>query len=88
METCFEYLTNNDWGTFSTDEAKWVRRIKALQQDYPDQVEITAVNKDGSIVAHLPKSWFKVAPPRKRDMSEEQRTALAERMRSIRSNKT
>ena len=53
METCFEYLTNNDWGTFSTDEAKWVRRIKALQQDYPDQVEITAINKDGSIVARF-----------------------------------
>lgn len=88
METCFEYLTNNDWGTFFTDEPKWVRRIKVLQQDYPDQVEITAVNKDGSIVAHLPKSWFKVAPSHKRNMSEEQREALAERMRSIRSNKT
>lgn len=88
METCFEYLSENPWGTFSTDEAKWVRKIEGWQKEYPGEVVITARNKDGSIVAHLPKKWFKVAPPIKRTYTDEQRAEMAARLAKARTAKS
>ena len=75
METCFEYLTDDKYGTFCSDEKKWVRQIKELHAQYPDQVKIIS-DQNGSIMAHLPKSWFKVKPPVKRNLTEEQRKLL------------
>lgn len=83
METCFEYLTDDKYGTFCSDEKKWVRQIKELHAQYPDQVKIIS-DQNGSIMAHLPKSWFKVKPPVKRNLTEEQRKEASDRMRLLR----
>ena len=85
-ETSIEYLSCNDHATLYSSEAKWIRKIKQLQIDYPDSVQI--MNEDSeSIVVHIPKSWIKVTPPRKMTLTDEQREAAKERMLNARKNK-
>lgn len=85
-ETSIEYLTCNDHATLYSSEAKWMRKIKQLQTDYPDSVQIINETSE-SIVVHIPKSWFKVTPPRKMTLTDEQRAAAAERMTKARQKK-
>lgn len=49
-------------------------RVRKLAQTKPDKVQITDVNENGTIVAHIPTSWIKINPPR--EVSEEQREKL------------
>ncbi len=85
-ETSVEYIANESHATFYSSEAKWIRKIKSLQQDNPDTIQIINESED-SILAHIPKSWLKITPPRKMNLSEEQRAAAAERMSNARKNK-
>lgn len=85
-ETSIEYLSCNDHATLYSSEAKWIRKIKQLQIDYPN--DITIKNEDSeSIVVHIPKSWLKVTPPRKMTLTDEQRAAAATRMSEARKKK-
>lgn len=85
-ETSIEYLTCNDHATLYSSEAKWIRKIKQLKLEYPN--DITIKNEDSeSIVVHIPKSWLKVTPPRKMTLTDEQREAAKERMLTARKNK-
>lgn len=74
-ETAWNHLAGESTGTLFTQETKWANRILAWKDEYPDEVDIRCINPDGSIVAHLPISWFRVKPPRK--MSEEHKAKLA-----------
>ena len=85
-ETSIEYISCESHATFFSSEAKWIRKIKSLQKGHPSDIQI--INEsEGSIVAHIPKSWFKITPPRKMTLTEEQRAAAAERMSNARKNK-
>ena len=59
-------------------------RIKKLAEQYPEEVQILAVNDDGSVFAHIPVRFIKVGAPRKVDMSDERKAELAERFRLAR----
>ena len=83
-ELSINYLSEDNRATISTDERKWVNRIYKLAEEYPGEVEIKTVFKDGFVTAQFPKSWIKVKPPAKRNLTEEQREAYAERMRKAR----
>ena len=84
METVIEHLDGKKTWTISTDERTWKNRLCKLAEDHPDDVECVAVNRDGSMMFHVPKSWIKIRPPRKVNMSDERKAELAERMRNIR----
>ena len=71
--------------TGSFYQKRFVSKIRKLAQSHPDQVEITAQSTDGSICAHFPVSWVKISPPRQ--MSEERRAELSERLRAVRKRK-
>ena len=88
-ETNLEYLNVDNYATFSSSESKWINKIIKLQQSHPNEVQIQYMpeNNHGTILAHVPKSWFKISPPRKREMTDEQRAAAAERMANIRSKR-
>ena len=88
-ETCVEYIDADKHATFFSAERKWVNKILKLKEAYPDDVDICAYpeNNNGSIVAHVPKSWLKINPPRQVNYTEEQRAAAAERMANIRSKR-
>lgn len=88
-ETAMDYLSENSTATFSSSETKWINKIQKLANEYPDEVNIMQRPDDnqGYLVAHIPKSWFKVAPPRKCNYTEEQRAAMAERLAAARNKK-
>lgn len=83
-ETVFEHLDGNGTWTVSTDERTWKNRLVKLAEQHPDEVECVVVNRDGSVMFHIPASWVKVKPPRKVEMTEERRQELADRMRRMR----
>lgn len=85
-ETAFDYLSCDTNATFFTTEAKWIRKIKSLQTTYPNLI-ITINETPDSILVHLPKSWMKISPPRKMNLTEEQRQAARDRMLQARERK-
>lgn len=86
QETIYEHLQGNDTFTVTAAERSSVAMLRRLKASRPDEVEIVAENADGSIMARLPYSWMRIVPKRNVVMSEEQRAAAAERIRSIHKN--
>jgi hypothetical protein len=60
-----------------------------LVDTHPDEVRIVATNEDGTMVAHLPKKYVHInfGERAKREMTEDQKAAAAERMRTMRQKK-
>ena len=85
-ETAIGYLDVDPCATFSSSERKWINKILKYAESHPDSVRIKCRPEDnfGELVADIPKNWLKVSPPRKREMTEEQRAAIAERLHSAR----
>ena len=83
-ETSVEYIKGERYLTWYSDEPKWVNRIRQLAADNAD---VNIISDDGEgVLAHCPVSWFKPPkPPIKRNMTDEQRQAAAERMKNMRS---
>ena len=82
-ETSFDYLTCDNHAVFYSGETKWINKIRKYAEEYPDEVVITADN-DWGITAKIPRSWMKVAPPRKVNMTDEQKRQAAERLAATR----
>ena len=79
-ETVFEHLDGKDTWTVSTDERTWKNRLAKLAEQNPAEVECVAVNRDGSVMYHVPASWVRLRPPVKRNMTEEQKQAARDRL--------
>ena len=87
VETSIERVRGDDYCCVYTGERKFINQLNELAKSYPE-VDIRHINADGSIVAHVPYSWFRfVKPPAKRQYTEEQRKAMGERMEKARENK-
>ena len=83
-ETVFEHLDGNNTWTVSTDERVWKNRLSKLAEQHPDEVECVAVNRDGSVMCHVPASWLRLRPPVKRNMTEEEKQAARDRLNTYR----
>ena len=85
IETCFNYCSR-EAAYFSSNELKWINRIRKFANDYPDQVTILAQpeDNDGVIYARLPISFFRLQAPQKQNLTDEQKDALSERLRKWR----
>lgn len=85
METCFNYC-DKDHAFFSSDEQRWINKIKKLLEEHPDEMRLLASpeTNDGCIYVELPSSWLKIQPKRKSYMTEEQKDALRERLAQAR----
>lgn len=82
-ETSIERIVGDDYCCVYTAEQKFINKLYKLQQDHPE-VEIKAVNEDGSILAHVPFNWFRfVSPPKKMNFSEEHLEKLRERGKKL-----
>ena len=86
IETSIEYVTVDNHATFCSGERKWVTKINKLKEQYQDEVQIiqSPESNGGIILAHIPKSWLKVSPPKKVNMTEERRQQLAENLKKAR----
>ena len=87
METCFNY-TEKEHGYFSSDERKFINKVRKLKEQYPDQVRIIKEpeDNDGCIYCEMPTAWFTIRVPRKVELTDEQKQILSDRMKRIRVN--
>lgn len=86
-ENVIEWLTRQDVATITLSQQKYITKIERMAKSHPNDVEITARNKDGSIVAHVPLSFIKISPKKKVEMSDERKEQLAETLRKAREKK-
>lgn len=90
-ETTTNYIVGEKTFTFYSSETMWVNRIKKYAEQYPDDVKIIRLHCDDdgvrSVIAELPKKWFNVKPPIKRNLTNEQKEALAIRLQQAREKK-
>lgn len=89
MDTAIDYCSK-DKAFISSDEPKWIRKLTELEAKYNESVCVlrTPAINDGCIVATFPPSWIKIVPPRKtREMSDEEKAAIKERLANGRKNK-
>lgn len=83
LETCCEYIDKTMW--VSSDQQKIVNRVRKLAEQYPESVTIKRFpeQNDGCIYASMPADWLRLSPPRKVEMTEEQRKAASERGKTL-----
>ena len=88
METCLNYCDRNAV-FFSSDERTWILRIRKLKERHPEAITIIKEpeDNDGSIYCKIPINWFKIAPPRKVNMTEERRAELRAQIERVNASK-
>jgi len=84
MDTSCSYT--GDAMYVSTDERWLINRLMRFHDSRPGEVEIIrhAEENDGCLYCKVPAKWLKISPPVKRDLTEEQRAAMAERLKNCR----
>ena len=86
-EISVEFIKGEKYLTWYSDDFATIRHIKKLQNEHPDDVVVVAED-ESSIVVYVPVNWFREPKPKaKREMTEEQRLAAAERLAKVRSLK-
>lgn len=82
-ENVIEWLNGSDYIGVTLSQKKWINKVE-LFATQDENVRILARNADGSIFAHLPISYLKLSKKRRVQLSNEEREAMAERMRKMR----
>lgn len=84
-ENMVEFLDNDKEATVTLHDLRLKNRVLKLAEEYPAEVKVTVMPEQnhGFLVAHVPKKWVRVNPPIKREMTEEQKEALADRGRAV-----
>ncbi len=80
-ENVIEFVQNSNTATVTFTQGRYISRIRELAEKKPDKCQIMTVNKDGSIVAHIPTSWIKINPDR--ELTDEQRAIMSERAKNV-----
>ena len=89
-ETAYNQTNESKTAQVTTSEHPWVTRLLKLAEQRPSEVEIIKHPDDnyGYLLINIPKTWFKISPPKTRTMSEEQKAALVERLQKSRQKNT
>ena len=81
METAIERIQGEKTCTVYTTERKFSNELRKMRDEYPDLVTLTEYD-DGGILAHVPNEWFKFVKPKSlRNLSEEERKEIGERLK-------
>lgn len=82
IETSCSYTDETMW--VSTDEKWLINRIRRLAEKNPGQVTVIKEpeENDGCLYCKLPAKWLQIRPPQKRELTDEQRAAMAARLRN------
>ena len=78
-ENVLEWLKDADQATLTLSQHRTITRVRQLAARYPEECEIVAENKDGSICAHVPVKWIKISPPKQ--FTDEQKKEMAVRLK-------
>lgn len=87
-ENCIEWLNGSHTCTCTFTSRKHINRIKKLYEEHKDKFGFLYENPDGSVCCKIPLKWIKVNPGGNREYTDEQRAAMADRMRIMRSKIT
>lgn len=82
QDNVIEWLKGKKVATVTFCRGRFANRILSLAETHPEEVEIVAVNKDGSVTAHIPVRYVKISAPRV--MTDEQKAIAGERLRKFR----
>jgi hypothetical protein len=87
-ECSIAWIRGSDYAEISAYNGSTLKnRTLKLKEENPEDVKVIAVNKDGSIFAHVPRKYVpNLRAPRK--LTEEQRTELIERGKNMSRNKS
>ena len=70
---------------------KMIKQLEKIYEQHPDEVEIINVNDDGTWYAYIPRKYVHVSicdrSRSKREMSDEQKAAVADRLKKAREEK-
>ncbi len=91
-ETSIDYCSGDEFVTVYTNDKTYVQKLKAMyktnRDNILDWVEYKVEGEPDTIKARVPKKWFKfISPPRKVNLSEEEKAKRAERMAKAREAK-
>lgn len=86
-ENVIEWLTGQDTISVTFSQKKYVNKVKALAEKHPDLVQILHENDDGSIFAHLPLKSLKLSVIIPRELSEDEKEIMTQRLAEARNNK-
>ena len=81
-ENVIEWIRDEKRATLSLSQRRTISRVKQLAEQYPEECQIVAENKDGSVCAHVPVEWIRINPGM--ELTEEQRKKKAETLRANR----
>ena len=70
IENVIEFLLNEKRATVTFSQGRFKSRIRKLAEEHPEDCQIVAENRDGSICAHVPVDWVKISPPAMRTESQ------------------
>lgn len=89
METSISYCGGGRM-FFSSDERRWITRIRKLAAENPQDVRIIQQpeRNDGCIYAELSYDMLRIQPKIHRQLTDEQRATLTERLKIMRENRT
>ena len=79
-ETTLDHVSGENHVTVYSGEIKWINQLLRLKEEYPDEVDIRHLNDDGSLIVHIPASWFKIKPKKKVKLTAEQIEASKARL--------
>lgn len=89
-ENCIEFLKDQKRATVTFSQVRYITRIKKLAEKYPEECEIVAINKipgEGEVIcAHVPTAWIRVQPAVSKELTEEQRKEIGEKLLASRQN--
>lgn len=88
-ENAIEWLDSRDKATVTLHGGRLKNRVMRLAEEYPDEVEIRREPDEngGFLVAKIPVKWVKITPPRRLELTDEQKEALAERLSVARASR-
>ena len=84
-ENAISWIRGNKIATVTFSQGRYISKIKKLSEKFPDDVQIVAENKDGSIVAHIPVSYIKINRSA-RELTDEEKKAIAKRLSGSKTN--
>ncbi len=83
IENAVEWIRNSDVATCTLSQKRFISKVRRLKEKHLDDVDIVAENQDGSIVVRVPVSWVHINPPRRVELTDEQRAALTTRLHGL-----
>lgn len=81
MENVIEFLENQERATVTFSQGRYKTRIQRLAVERPEECQIVAENKDGSLCTHVPVAWVRIMPTPQ--LTDEQREQKARAIRMV-----